>query len=51
MLVQRVPPENHKEVAGSLYCADPDCKYCKDLREAQEQLNKGEAISKNRGAA
>jgi len=23
---------------GSLYCADPECEYCKELRKTQEQL-------------
>jgi hypothetical protein len=31
-------PENHTEhVLHALYCSDPDCAYCKDLRAAEEQ--------------
>jgi len=27
---------------GDLFCSDPDCSYCKDLRVAQEQWRKEE---------
>lgn len=27
-------------VAGP-YCSDPNCVYCKDLRETQEEVSKG----------
>jgi hypothetical protein len=26
---------------GTMYCSDPNCEYCKELRQAQEQLKKG----------
>jgi hypothetical protein len=36
---------------GSPYCSDPNCIYCKNLREAQEQLKKSNAeYDKSRGA-
>ena len=25
---------------GSRYCSDPDCDYCKQLREAQDKLRR-----------
>jgi hypothetical protein len=24
----------------TMYCCDPNCRYCKELREAEEQLNR-----------
>ncbi len=32
------PEPNHKTVFGSIYCADPNCEYCKGLRATIEQL-------------
>ena len=32
---------------GSPYCSDPNCKYCKELRDAQNQLAKSEAETAN----
>ena len=41
MASQNLDP-NHKPVIGSLYCADPNCQYCKGLRATIEQLrNRG----------
>jgi hypothetical protein len=28
----------------SPFCSDPNCKYCKDLRLAQEQLRQGKSL-------
>ena len=39
-------PLNHQPT-GSRFCSDPDCEYCKDLREAEEQLRQGKPISKS----
>jgi hypothetical protein len=33
-----------QEVTNELpYCSDPDCAYCKQLREMQEQVSRREA--------
>jgi len=32
---------------GLPYCSDPDCDYCKQLREMQEQVSKQEADYRN----
>jgi hypothetical protein len=29
---------NHKPALGSMYCADPNCEYCKVLRATVEQV-------------
>ena len=34
----RLIPDGHKQELGSMYCADPDCEYCKQLRKAEEQV-------------
>lgn len=34
------PSEEHPTELGSPYCADPNCEYCKALREAQEKLKR-----------
>jgi hypothetical protein len=33
-------------VIGSPYCSDPDCKYCRELRQALEQLAREQLLSK-----
>jgi len=43
-------PVPHKQTElGSPYCADPNCEYCKNLREAQERLKKDSAESGKKG--
>jgi len=35
------PKRENREVAiSSPYCSDPDCLYCKELREMQEPMTK-----------
>jgi hypothetical protein len=41
---QPAMPTRHEE---SLYCCDPNCKYCKDLREMQEQIKSGRYTAPN----
>jgi len=37
-------PVHHQSAKpGSPYCSDPNCEYCKKLREAQEQIKKANA--------
>lgn len=31
-------PHDPSQEAGSPYCSDPNCVYCKELRQAQETL-------------
>jgi len=31
-------PDGHNPELGSMYCADPNCEYCKKLRAAEEQI-------------
>ena len=38
----------HLPQAGSPYCSDPNCAYCRDLRKVQEQLRNGQPISPSR---
>ena len=33
-------PAQHKAQAGSPYCSDPNCEYCKELRRMFEQIRK-----------
>src|SRR5262249_19009054 len=35
-------------VVGSPYCSDPNCQYCKELRQALEQLAREQALSRRR---
>jgi hypothetical protein len=35
---QPTMPTRHEE---SFYCYDPNCRYCKDLREMQEEIKSG----------
>ena len=40
----------YSDSLGSPYCSDPNCKYCKELRDAQNRLaGKGE-IREDNGA-
>jgi hypothetical protein len=32
-----------------IYCSDPDCSYCRDLRMAEEQWKRTQAEARNRG--
>jgi hypothetical protein len=34
------PVADQPEKPGSPYCSDPNCEYCKNLREAEERLSK-----------
>ena len=45
-----VAAARHDIAVGSPYCSDPNCAYCKELREAEEKL-KAQQGSANRGAA
>jgi hypothetical protein len=42
------PVPQHQKELGSLYCADPNCEYCKKLREAQERIKQAGAASGNK---
>jgi len=45
-------PETHTEhVLHALYCSDPDCAYCKDLRAAEQQWKRERDEKKNADAA
>ena len=35
----------HLPQAGSPYCSDPNCEYCKALRRAEEQVKDGKPIT------
>jgi hypothetical protein len=37
-------PRKDHPAQGSVYCADPDCKSCNDLRRIQEQLKSGKPL-------
>jgi hypothetical protein len=39
------PVPHQSEEPGSPYCSDPNCEYCKNLRQAQEQFTKASAES------
>jgi hypothetical protein len=41
----------HKLQPGSPYCSDPDCAYCKELRETEENLKASGTIPSREGAA
>jgi hypothetical protein len=34
----------HAAEAGSPYCSDPNCPYCKELRETQELVRTGRPV-------
>jgi hypothetical protein len=41
-------PDSHEpEKLGSLYCADPNCEYCKELHKAEEELRNHTAAEKS----
>jgi hypothetical protein len=40
--MQAPVPSEHKTELGSLYCADPNCPYCKQLRETQRLISSGQ---------
>jgi len=44
MASQPVPHQTVK--SGSPYCSDPNCEYCKNLREAEERLSKAYEVEK-----
>ena len=35
----------HEREAGSPYCSDPNCQFCKDLRAAHAQLQQGQPVT------
>ena len=35
---------------GPSYCSDPDCEYCKELRETEDKMAKGQCRKVPRGA-
>jgi len=37
-------PSTHKQESGSPYCSDPNCPYCRELRETQELVRTGRPI-------
>lgn len=40
----QIRPSTHKQEVGSPYCADPNCPYCKELRETQELVRMGRPV-------
>jgi hypothetical protein len=40
------PVLHQPEKLGSPYCADPNCEYCKKLRETEEQIRQAAASEK-----
>ncbi len=40
------PLSHQPEKLGSPYCADPECEYCKELREAEEEIKQATASEK-----
>jgi hypothetical protein len=44
MASRPLSPQPDKQSHGIPYCSDPDCHYCKDLREVQEALRLHEPI-------
>ena len=39
------PVPHHPDKSGSPYCSDPNCEYCKNLREVEDRLSKSAAES------
>jgi len=35
---------NHKPEPGSPYCYDPNCPYCKELRETEDLVRAGRPV-------
>ena len=35
---------SHKQDGGSPYCYDPNCPYCKDLRETEDLVRAGKPV-------
>jgi hypothetical protein len=44
MASQPVPHQQAKP--GSPYCSDPNCEYCKNLREMEERISKANEAEK-----
>ena len=42
------PPPDKKQSQGSPYCSDPDCPYCKELRDVQDAIRLHEPIPSNK---
>jgi hypothetical protein len=45
MTVVAKTPKKHEMPVGSPYCSDPNCEYCKNLREFSEELRQKESVS------
>ena len=46
-LPRTLPPHIQNEKLHDLrFCCDPNCVYCQDLREAEEQLRQGQPITR-----
>jgi hypothetical protein len=44
------PVPQHQKELWSPYCADPNCEYCKNLREMEERIKKsGAEYDKSKG--
>ena len=37
---EKEKPENHEVRLGSPFCSDPNCPYCKELRDVQDELRR-----------
>ena len=45
------PVPHRPTQSGSPYCSDPNCEYCKNLRETEERIKKsGAEYDKSKGA-
>jgi hypothetical protein len=42
------PVPHQQAELGSPYCSDPNCEYCKNLREVQERVKKASAESEKK---
>ena len=40
----QIRPSTHQQDLGSPYCSDPNCPYCKELRETQELVRMGRPV-------
>jgi len=37
---EKSKPDNHEVRLGSPFCSDPNCPYCKELRELHEEIKR-----------
>jgi hypothetical protein len=42
------PVSHQQDKPGSPYCSDPNCEYCKKLRETEEEIKQAAASEKAR---